>query len=150
MLRVAAVVQGLEAVALCVVAVAQVVETATGHSYQASNGVALAATEFITVALIAWIASGIARIRPWSRTPAVMTQLAGGVLAIIFLQAHRADWGAPTLILAIVGLAGLFHPASLKALARPREDNTPPADNAPPALKAQAPSRKASAASRRR
>lgn len=150
MLRVAAVVQGLEAVALCVVAVAQVVETATGRSYQASNGVALAATEFITVALIAWIASGIARVRPWSRTPAVMTQLGGVVLAIIFLQAHRADWGVPTLILAIVGLAGLFYPASLKALARPREDTTPPADNTPPAPKAQAPTRKASAASRRR
>ena len=94
MLRVAAVVQALEAIALCVVAVAQVVETAAGHSYQASNGVALAATEFITVALIAWIASGIARVRPWSRTPAVMTQLGGGLLAIIFLQAGRYDWGA--------------------------------------------------------
>jgi hypothetical protein len=130
------------------------VEAASGRSYQASNGVALAVTEFITVALIAWIASGIARLRPWSRTPAIMTQLGCGLLAIIFLQAHRADWGAPTLILAIAGLAGLFYPASLKALARPREDTTPPANKTPPADNTPPaptqPSRKASGTSRRR
>ncbi len=118
MLRVAAVVQALEAVALCVVAVAQIVETASGHSYEASNGVALAVMEFITVALIAAIAGAIARVRPWSRTPAVMTQLVFGVIAIILLQAHRIDWGVPALILVIVGLAALFSPASLKALSR--------------------------------
>jgi hypothetical protein len=131
MVRVAAVVQALEAAGLCVAAVAQVAETASGQSYRASSGVALAVMEFITVALVAWIASGIARARPWSRTPAVMTQLASGLLAIILLQAHRADWGLPTLVVAIVGLAGLLHPASLKALARPREDPAPAATAAP-------------------
>ena len=145
MLRVAAVVQALEAAALCVVAVAQVVETASGRSYEASNGAALAVVEFITVALITWIAIAIARVRPWSRTPAIMTQLGCGLLAIILLQAHRFDWGLPTLILAIVGLASLFSPASLRALARPREDATPPAPKAPAP-----PSRKASGANRRR
>jgi hypothetical protein len=118
MLRVGAAVQALEAVALCVVAVAQVVETASGHSYEVSNGVALAVTEFITVALVAAIAIGIARVRPWSRTPAILTQLSCGLLAIILLQANRAAWGLPTLILAIAGLAALFSPASLKALSR--------------------------------
>jgi hypothetical protein len=118
MLRVAAVVQALEAVALCVAAVAQVVETASGRSYEVSNGMALAVMEFITVGLITWIAIAIARVRPWSRTPAIMTQLGCGLLAIIVLQAHRFDWGLPTLILAIAGLASLFSPASLKALSR--------------------------------
>jgi hypothetical protein len=129
MLRVAAVVQALEAIALCAAAVAQVVETITGRSYQASNGAALAVVEFITVALLAFIAGGIARVRPWSRTPGIMTQLGIGLLAIIFLQAHRADWGLPTLILAVIGLAGLLTPASLKALARPREDAVPPRED---------------------
>ena len=118
MLRVAAVVQAMEAIALCVAAVAQVVEAASGRSYQVSNGVALAVMEFITVALIAWIAMAIARVRPWSRTPAIMTQLGCGLLAIVLLQAHRFDWGLPLLILAIAGLASLFSPASLKALSR--------------------------------
>jgi len=129
MLRVAAVVQALEAIALFAAAVAQVVETVTGRSYQASNGAALAAVELITVALFAAIANGIARLRPWSRTPGIMTQLACGLLAIVFLQAHRADWGLPTLILAAIGLAGLLAPASLKALARPREDAVPPRED---------------------
>ena len=120
MLRVAAVVQALEAIALCAAAVAQVVETVTGRSYQASNGAALAVVEFITAALFAAIASGIARVRPWTRTPGIMTQLGCGLLAIVFLQAHRAGWGLPILVLAAIGLAGLFAPASLKALARPR------------------------------
>ncbi len=116
--RVAAVVQALEAVALCAAAVAQLVEAASGRSYQASSAVGLALTELIAVALIAGIASGIARVRPWSRTPAVMTQLGCGLVAIILLQAHRAALGLPPLILAIAGLAALFSPASLKALSR--------------------------------
>ena len=146
MVRVAAVAQALEAVGLCVAAVAQVAEAASGQSYRASSGVALAVMEFITVALVAWIASGIARARPWSRTPAVMTQLASGLLAIILLQAHRTDWGLPTLVVAIVGLAGLLHPASLKALARPRQDPAPAA--AAPRKAAAAPPRKRKRATR--
>jgi hypothetical protein len=133
MLRVAAAAQALEAAGLCVAAVAQVVEAVSGHSYRASSAAGLAVMELITAALVAWIATGITRLRPWSRTPAVMTQLGCGVLAIILLQAHRADWGLPVLVVAIVGLAGLFHPASLKALARPREDFTPAAPAAAPA-----------------
>jgi len=146
MVRVAAAAQALEAAGLCVAAVAQVVEAATGHSYRASSAVALAVMELITAALVAWIASGIAGTRPWSRTPAVMTQLGCGLLAIILLQAHRADWGLPTLLLAVAGLAGLLHPASLKALARPRQD---PAPAAPAAPQKRAAPRGASAAPRK-
>jgi hypothetical protein len=47
-----------------------------------------------------------------------MTQLGCGLIAIIFLQANRVEWGLPILILAIAGLAGLLSPASLKALSR--------------------------------
>ena len=46
-MRVAAVVQALEAVALCAAAVAQLVEAASGRSYQASSAVGLAVTELI-------------------------------------------------------------------------------------------------------
>jgi hypothetical protein len=118
MLRVAAAVQALEGVGLAAAGVAQLVETASGRSSRVSNGLELAVLEFITVALFAAIASGIARLRPWSRTPAVMTQLGCGLIAIIFLQANRVEWGLPVLILAIAGLAGLLSPASLKALSR--------------------------------
>jgi hypothetical protein len=121
MLRVAAVAQALEAVGLVVAAGFQVGEVASGHSYQSHSGIALAVLEVITAALVACIASAIARLRPWGRTPAVMTQVCVALLAVILLQSQQYTWGVPALILAIAGLAGLFHPASLRALRRPAE-----------------------------
>jgi hypothetical protein len=120
-LTVAAGAQAAEAALLAVAAVITAIDAATpGDSYRASSGIALTVLGFIVVAGLAWIATGIARMRPWSRTPAVMTQLAVGAVGIWLLQAHRVDWGIPALLLAIAGLAGLFAPASLRALNRPR------------------------------
>jgi hypothetical protein len=117
-LRVAAGVQAAEAAGLAVAGVLAAVDAATGRSSRASNGVALTLFAFIVVAGLAWIAFGIARVQPWSRTPAVMTQLLTGIIAVYLLQAHRFDWGIPALLLAIAGLAGLLAPASLRALSR--------------------------------
>jgi hypothetical protein len=122
MLLVAAGAQAAEAVLLLAAAVLSVVDAAAGQSYQRSSGVALIALEFIVVVGLAWIASGLARVRPWSRTPAAMAQAFTGIMAIILLQAHRFDWGAIALLLALAGLAGLFTPASFRALTR-REVN---------------------------
>jgi hypothetical protein len=119
LLRLAAVVQAAEAVGLCVAGVLTAVDTAAGHSSQASSGIALTLLLFIVAAGLVAIASGIARVKPWSRTPAVLTQLITGVVAIYLLQAHRFDWGVPALLLALAGLAGLLAPESLRALARP-------------------------------
>jgi hypothetical protein len=117
---VAAGAQAAEAALLAAAAVISAIDAATpGDSYQTSSGVALTVLEFIVVAGLAWIATGLARMRPWSRTPAVMTQLGVGVVGILLLQAHRFDWGIPALVLAIAGLAGLFAPASLRALNHP-------------------------------
>ena len=118
MLLVAAGAQAAEAVLLLVAAVLSAVDAAAGQSYQRSSGVALIAGEFIFVAGLAWIASGLARVRPWSRTPAVMTQVFTGVVAIYLLQAHRFDWGVIALLVALAGLAGLLTPASFRALNR--------------------------------
>lgn len=119
-LRLAAAVQAVEAVGLCLAAALAAADIAAGQTYQRSSGVALVVLEFIVAAGLAVIASGLARSRPWSRTPAVMTQLLVGVIGIFLLQAGRYDWGAPALVLALAGLAGLFAPPSLKALNRPR------------------------------
>jgi hypothetical protein len=127
MLRLAAGVQAIEAVGLCVAGVITAVDTAAGRSAQASSGVALTLLAFIVAAGLAWIASGIARQRPWSRTPAVLTQVLTGVIAVYLLQAHRFDWGVPALLLAIAGLAGLLAPASFRALSR----STPPGGRPP-------------------
>jgi hypothetical protein len=117
-LRLAAGVQAAEAAALAVAGVLTAIDAASGQSYQTSSGIALTLFEFIVVAGLAAIALGIARARPWSRTPAVMTQVLAGIIAIILLQAHRFDWGIPILLLAIAGLAALLAPASLRALSR--------------------------------
>ncbi len=125
-LRLAAGVLAAEAAGLAVAGVLTAVDAASGQSYQTSSGIALAVFAFIVVAGLAWITSGIARARPWSRTPAVMTQVLTGIVAVILLQAHRCDWGIPALLLALAGLAGLLAPASLRALNRgasPRGDD---------------------------
>jgi hypothetical protein len=118
MLRLAAVVQAVEAAGLCLAAALAAADIAAGRAYQRSSGVALVVLEFIVAAGLAALASGLARSRPWSRTPAVMTQLLTGVIGIFLLQAGRYEWGVPALVLAVAGLAGLFTPSSLKALSR--------------------------------
>lgn len=118
LLLVAAVVLAVEAAGLSVAAVLTASDTAAGRSHQASSGIALTMLEFIVVAGLALIAFGVARVRPWSRTPAVMTQLLTGVIAVYLLQAHRYDWGVPALLLAVAGLAALLAPASLRTLTR--------------------------------
>jgi hypothetical protein len=117
-LRLAAVVQALEAVGVCLAAALAAADLAAGQTYQRSSGVALIVLELIVAAGLAALASGLARSRPWSRTPAVMAQVLTGVIGIFLLQAGRYEWGVPALVLALAGLAGLFAPASLKALSR--------------------------------
>jgi len=119
MLLVASGAQAAEAVLLLVAATATAIDAAAGQSYQRSSGIALIVLEFIVVAGLAWIATGLARVRPWSRTPAVMIQVFTGIVAVYLLQAHRFDWGLTALLLALAGLAGLLTPASLRALTRP-------------------------------
>ena len=118
MLLTAAVAQAAVAAGLCVVIVLNVIDSAAGNTWTASNAIALIVVELVVAAGVAWVASGIARFRPWSRTPAVMTQLFTGMTAIWLLEAHRYAWGVPALLVAIAGLVGLLAPSSLRALAR--------------------------------
>jgi cytochrome bd-type quinol oxidase subunit 2 len=118
LLTLAAVVVAVEALGLGVAGVLTAVDTADGRSSQASSGVALTILEFIAVIGIVWIAFGVARVRPWSRTPTVMIQAFTGVVAIYLLQAHRFDWGVPALLLALAGVAAVVAPASWRALTR--------------------------------
>jgi hypothetical protein len=120
LLLVGAAAEGLEAAALFVVIVANLIDLADGHTYQRSGAIAIIVIEVIIAIGVAWIASGIARVRPWTRTPAVMTQVFTLIIAVWLLEAHRFAWGLPALILAIAGLAGLFAPTSLRKLNRSR------------------------------
>ena len=70
-LRLAAAAQAAEAVGMCVAAVFAAVATADGQSYQLASGVALTLIAIGTAAVFAAFAAGLARARPWTRTPAV-------------------------------------------------------------------------------
>jgi hypothetical protein len=117
---------------MCVAAGFAAVATADGRSYQLASGIALTLIAFGTAAVLAAFAVGLARARPWSRTPVAMTQLFVGGAGIYLLNGHRLDWGVPVLLLAVGCLAGLLAPASLRALNRPPRPSGPPGPNGPP------------------
>ena len=125
LLWLAAAAQGLEAAGLLVVAAVNLSDLAGGQTAQKSNAIAFIGVEVIVAIGLAAIAAGIARVRPWSRTPAVMTQVFAIILGIVLIQADRFGWGLPALVLAAAGLAGLFAPTSLRKLHHPRS-MTPP------------------------
>jgi hypothetical protein len=118
-LLLAAAAQAAEAVGLCVAAVFAAIATAKGQSYELGSGIALTLIALGTAAGLAAFAVGLNRARAWSRTPVVMTQLFVAVAGLYLIIGHRWDWGVPALLLAIGCLAGVFTPASLRALNRP-------------------------------
>ena len=118
-LRVAAAAQMTEAIGLCVAGAFAAASTADGRSYQLASGIAFTLIAFGTAAGLAAIAVGLARARPWSRIPAVMTQVFVVIAGITLLDGNRPGWGVPALVLAGACVAGLLTPASLRALNRP-------------------------------
>ena len=117
-LRLAAAAQAMEAVGMCVAAVFAAVATADGESYQRASGIALTLIAIGTAAAFAAFAVGLARAKPWTRIPVVMTQLFVVIAGITLLDGQRPEWGVPALLLAACCLAALFTPASVRALNR--------------------------------
>jgi hypothetical protein len=127
-LRGAAIVQAAESVIVLAATVLAGVDAATGKSYHVNSGVALTLIGLAAAAALAWIAVGLARVRRWSRTPALLTQLFVGIVGIYLLQGHRLDWGLPSVVLSAIGFAALFAPPSMRALTdRPAPDDQRPA-----------------------
>jgi hypothetical protein len=124
--------QGLEAAGLLVVVALNLSDLASGQTYQKSNAIAVIVIELIVAIGVAAIAAGIVRARPWSRTPAVMTQVFAIIIGIVLIQAHRFGWGVPALVFAVAGLAGLFAPTSLRKLNHPRGTVSPHGGPQPP------------------
>lgn len=119
-IRLAAAIQATEAAGMCVATAFSAAATITGKSYQTGSGIALTVIAFGTAVALAALAVGIARAKPWSRTPALLTQLFAGGAGLYLMDGNRLDWGVPTLILAAAGLGALLAPASIRALNRER------------------------------
>jgi hypothetical protein len=113
----AAVVQAVEAAAVLFAAVLAGVDTARGQSYRVSSGVALTVIGLAAAIGLGYVALGVLRVRSWSRTPALLTQLFVAIVSLYLLQAHRYSWGAPGLLLAAAGFGTLLVPRSIRALA---------------------------------
>jgi hypothetical protein len=121
----AAGVQAADALIVLVASVLAGVDTVSGKSYQQGSGIALTLIGLATAAALAWVAVGLSQGRRWSRTPAALTQLFVGIVGIYLVQGHRYAWGIPSLVLAAAGFVLLLTPASLRALAVPRDEGAP-------------------------
>jgi hypothetical protein len=128
-LRAAAVVQAAESAMVLVATVLVGVDTVAGRSYQQASGVALTLIGVGCAAALALVASGLARARHWSRTPALLTQLFVGIVGIYLLQGQRLDWGVPSVVLAPPSLRAMTAHDDEEAAeeeARPRPDRPQP------------------------
>ena len=123
----AAAVQAIESAGVLAAAVFAGISAAQGKSYQSSSGIALTAIGAGTAVLLALVALGLTRVRRWSRTPALLTQLFVGIVGIYLLQGHRYWLGGPALALSVAGLVLLLVPPSLRALTFPAKDPAAPA-----------------------
>jgi hypothetical protein len=109
-------VEAAEAAGVLAATVLAGIDAVTGQSYQTSSGVALTIIGAAAIALLGFVAAGLARARRWSRTPAVLTQLFTGMVSIYLVQGQRYYWGIPGLVLAVAGFALIFAPPSMRAL----------------------------------
>jgi len=123
----AAIVQAIQSVAVLVAAVFAGIAASEGKSYQNSSGIALTAIAIGTAVLLALVAVGLARVRRWSRTPALLTQLFTGIIGIYLVQGHRYWLGVPALGLSVAGLVLLLVPPSLRALTFAAKEPATPA-----------------------
>jgi hypothetical protein len=112
----AAVVQAVEAAGILVASVLAGVAAHNGHSYLRASGIAITLIGLGTAVALGFVARGLWGSRRWARTPALLTQLFVGVVAISLLQSHRLDWGIPAALLAVAGFSALLAPASIKVL----------------------------------
>jgi hypothetical protein len=112
----AAAVQAVESAGVLVAAVFAGIDALQGKAYQNSSGIALTIIGIGTAVALALVAAGLARVRRWSRTPALLTQLFTGIIGIYLVQGDRFWLGGPALALAVAGFALLLVPPSLRAL----------------------------------
>lgn len=108
--------QLVQATGTLVAAVLAGVAASQGKSYQSSSGIALTVIGVGTALALAGVAAGLARVRRWSRTPALLTQLFTGIVGIYLVQGHRYWWGVPAIALSVTGFALLLSPPSMRAL----------------------------------
>ncbi len=120
--QVAAAVQAIEVVGILIATVLAAIDVAHHKAYIAASGIAITAIGAGAVLALGFVAYGLYRMRRWSRTPALLTQLFVGIVGIYLVQAPRLDWGIPALVLSVTGFAALLSPAGIRTLAPGRRE----------------------------
>lgn len=113
-LKVAASLAGVEAVLLVLQGLAEVLAVSGGRVLM---GVTTAVFFVLYGAGLAFCAWGMSRLKSWARAPVVVAQLIQVLVAASF-WGGGTTWVAVGLgLVALIVLAGIFHPASIDALA---------------------------------
>ena len=118
-LRAAAVVIGLESLALVVAAAILIGKTLVGHPDSVGRALLGAGFALLGAAALAVGGRGVLRMRAAARTPVVVLQLlALPVSYSLAFQAGRVEYGGPMLVAALTVLYLLFTPPARAALDR--------------------------------
>jgi hypothetical protein len=118
-LRAAAVVIGLESLALVVAAAILIGKTLAGHPDSVGRALLGAGFALLGAAALAVGGRGVLRMRAAARTPVVVLQLlALPVSYSLAFQAGRVEYGGPMLVAALTVLYLLFTPPARAALDR--------------------------------
>ncbi|MEP9383712.1 hypothetical protein [Nocardioides sp. KR10-350] len=110
-LVIAAVLAALEAVALLVLAVLQVVSHDDGES---GVGIGLAVFFLLCAVGLGWCAWSLVGLSSWARAPIVLVQLI--MLGLAWNGRHNVALAVVLAVVAVGTLAAVFHPASIDAL----------------------------------
>jgi hypothetical protein len=128
-LMAAAAIVAAESLVTLVYTVWLVVEAFVGTPRERGQAIAVGVTFLILAAPLPLVARGLARASMRARTPAVMMQLLALWVAYFMVKAQFWIGAVPTVAAAVVGLVGIFTPASTAALTRHwREDEEPGGD----------------------
>jgi hypothetical protein len=114
-LRVAAGLVAVEALAIGVYGVVELVRSVTGHPLDRGTAVFLGVIVVGAAAAVAATAVGLWRARRWSQTPTYLTQSFGVVIALLQLHTVPA-LAVPVLVVAAATLVAVTLPASRSAL----------------------------------
>lgn len=116
--------QAVQSAAILFAAILAGVAAIQGKSYQSAGGIAITLIGIGTAITLGYVAFGLSRMRRWSRTPALLTQLFTGIVGIYLVQGARYSWGVPALVLCVAGFVLLLVPPSIRALTGQATDSS--------------------------
>lgn len=92
------------------------VETVVGHPAGIISALALTVFAILVGAGMLAIGRGLFQVKRWGRTPALLTQVFGLILAYYLIHDRQYAFGIPVALACLAGLGTLFSPPTTRAL----------------------------------